>query len=146
MSQNKILIINGPNLELLGTREPDIYGINTLKNINDNLKQKAKDKDIECSFFQSNIEGEIVNKINSSKSFDAIIINPAEYTHTSIAIMDSLKAYSGYKVEVHLTNIYSREEFRHNSFASKAVDLVISGAGSYSYELALLSICDKLKI
>ena len=114
----KILVINGPNLNMLGVREPEIYGSLTLEQIKDELEVYAKDLDssIELEFFQSNSEGGIVDKIQSAYNvFDGIIINPAAYTHTSVAIADAIASVNIKTVEVHLSNIYSREQFRHSS-------------------------------
>lgn len=115
----KILVINGPNLNMLGIREPEIYGSFTLEDIEKELISYAAelDSNISLEFFQSNFEGEIVDKIQSALNcFDGIIINPAAYTHTSVAISDAVAAVGIKTVEVHLSNIYSREEFRHNSY------------------------------
>ena len=133
----KIEIINGPNLNLLGKREPDIYGESTLEDINKDLSSYAKKIGLDVSFFQSNIEGEIVNQIQQSEKSDGIIINAAAFTHTSVAILDALKSLSIPKIEVHISNIYKREEFRHKSLISQTVNGVICGFGINSYKLAL---------
>jgi len=133
----KIEIINGPNLNLLGKREPDIYGKSTLEEINKDLSNYAKKIGLDVSFFQSNIEGEIVNQIQQSEKSDGIIINAAAFTHTSVAILDALKSLSIPKIEVHISNIYKREEFRHKSLISQTVNGVICGFGINSYKLAL---------
>lgn len=134
----KILVINGPNLNLLGTREPEIYGRLTLNDIDTQLKNKAEQLKVEIECFQSNCEGEIVNKIGLAKNkFDAIIINPAAYTHTSVAIRDALTSVSIATIEVHISNIYSREEFRHKSFIAPVCVGQISGLGIDGYLLAL---------
>ena len=134
----KILVINGPNLNLLGDREPEIYGIKTLKDIeNECLKEF---KELELVFFQSNSESEIIEHIHSSNNFTALIINAGALTHTSIAIHDALKAIKIPKIEVHISNIYSREEFRKNSFISPAVNGIIAGFGTDVYKLAIFSI------
>ena len=133
----KIEIINGPNLNLLGKREPDIYGKSTLEDINKDLSSYAKKIGLDVSFFQSNIEGEIVNQIQQSEKSDGIIINAAAFTHTSVAILDALKSLSIPKIEVHISNIYKREEFRHKSLISQTVNGVICGFGINSYKLAL---------
>ena len=134
----KILIINGPNLNLLGTREPEIYGKTTLKDIETELKNKAEKLNVEVECFQSNHEGEIVDKICGAKGkFDAIIINPAAYTHTSVAIRDAFAAVDIPAVEVHISNVYSREEFRHNSLIAPVVVGQIAGLGIQGYLLAL---------
>ena len=112
----KILVIHGPNLDLLGKRQPEIYGKFSLEQINQQLKNLAQKHKIEVEFFQSNHEGEIVDKIGAAKdNFKAILINPAAYTHTSVAIRDAIGAVEIPAVEVHLSNIYAREEFRHTS-------------------------------
>ena len=136
----KIEIINGPNLNLLGKREPDIYGKSTLKDINKDLSNYANKIGLDVSFFQSNIEGEIVNQIQQSEKSDGIIINAAAFTHTSVAILDALKSLSIPKIEVHISNIYKREEFRHKSLISNVVDGVICGLGANSYKLAMRGI------
>jgi 3-dehydroquinate dehydratase-2 len=142
----KIYVINGPNLNLLGTREPEVYGSQTLSKMNSNLKKEAKSQGIEIRFFQSNIEGELVDFIQKAgNEADAIIINPAGYTHTSVVILDALKAVSLPKVEVHLSNISAREHFRKISLTAQGCDGYISGLGSYGYQLALQYIADKLE-
>jgi len=135
---NKILIIHGPNLNLLGDREPDVYGKLTLESINAKLKDLAKELKVEVEFFQSNVEGEIVNTIQSAKdNFSAIVINPGGYTHYSVAIRDSISAVKVPTVEVHLSNIYSREEFRHKSVIAPVAAGQIAGFGLHSYLLGL---------
>jgi len=136
----KIEIINGPNINLLGKREPDIYGELTLESINKDIEDYAKDLGLKTLFFQSNIEGEIVNKIQDSVKSNGVIINAAAFTHTSVAIHDALKSLSIPKIEVHISNIYKREEFRHKSLISNVVDGVICGLGANSYKLALKGI------
>ncbi|WP_372518929.1 type II 3-dehydroquinate dehydratase [Candidatus Ruminimicrobiellum ovillum] len=134
----KILIINGPNLNLLGTREPEIYGKTTLKDIENEIKNRAEQLKVEVEFFQSNHEGEIVDKICGAKgNFDAVIINPAAYTHTSVAIRDAFAAVDIPAIEVHISNVYSREEFRHNSLIAPVVIGQIAGLGIQGYLLAL---------
>jgi 3-dehydroquinate dehydratase-2 len=136
-SQN-ILVIHGPNLNMLGTREPDIYGHQTLKEINAALTANAERLRLHIETFQSNHEGDMVDKIQQAHdSFHGIIINPAAYTHTSIAIRDALSMLSIPVVEVHLSNIYKREHFRQTSMMSAVVSAQISGFGSYGYLLAL---------
>jgi 3-dehydroquinate dehydratase-2 len=133
----KVLVINGPNLNLLGTREPEIYGTEPVFDINNALQENAESLGIsDVEFFQSNHEGDIVDKIGES-SADGIIINPAAFTHTSVAIRDSLSAYKGAIVEVHLSNIFSREEFRHKSLTAPATVGVICGFGRHGYIMAL---------
>ncbi len=134
----KILVINGPNLDLLGKREPEVYGKKTLKEINDEIKNLAKEIGCEVEFSQSSYEGEIVEEIGKANGkFDGIIINPAAYTHTSIAIRDAISAVNIPTVEVHLSNIYSREDFRSKSLIAPAAKGQISGFGENSYFLAL---------
>lgn len=139
----KILIIHGPNLDLLGQREPAIYGKATLKEINDTLKKIAKRKRVSLAIKQSNHEGEIVDVIGKSKNkFDALLINPAAYTHTSVAIRDAIAAAGILTVEVHLSNIYSREEFRQKSLISPVAKGTILGFGPKSYYLGLQALID----
>ena len=133
----KIEIINGPNINLLGKREPNIYGDLTLESINKEIEDYAKELNLKTLFFQSNIEGEIVNKIQDSIKSNAIIINAAAFTHTSIAILDALKMFKGIVIEVHITNIHAREEFRHHSFISKVAQGIIAGFGEESYLMAI---------
>ncbi len=141
----KILIINGPNINLLGTREPEIYGALTMDNINDSLLDYAKTLGVEIETFQSNIEGEIVDKIQQSKKdCGGIVINPAAYTHTSVAIRDAITAVNMPAVEVHISNIHSREEFRKNSFIAPVCIGQISGFGADSYRLGLKGLVDFL--
>jgi len=133
-----ILLIHGPNLNLLGKRQPEIYGTQTLDNINHYLIQVAQKQGIELKTFQSNHEGEIVSKIGANIDWaNGILINPAAYTHTSIAIRDALSAVSLPVIEIHLSNIYKREDFRHHSYVSPIAVGVICGFGNHSYELAL---------
>jgi len=134
----KVLVIHGPNLNLLGEREVGIYGKVTLKEINTELKKLAKKAKVQLNIIQSNHEGEIVELIGKSKGrFDAILINPAAYTHTSVAIRDAVSAASVPCVEVHLSNIYQREEFRHNSLIAPVAKGQICGFGIMSYSLGL---------
>ena len=141
MIKKKIIIINGPNLNLLGKREKDIYGKNSLDQIELDCIEVAKDKDLTIDFFQSNNEGEIIDKIHEvEKSYDGLIINPAAFTHSSIAILDSLRAINKPKIEIHLSNIYSREEYRKKSITSEGVDGLICGFGPNSYILGIEAI------
>ena len=136
----KIKFIDGPNLNLLGKREPEIYGTQTLDDIHKLVDFHIKEKkyEIETSFFQSNSEGEIVDCIQSSnQEFDGLIINAAGFSHTSVALLDALLAVQIPKIEIHLTNLFKREDFRHHSFISKGVNGVICGFGSNSYLLAV---------
>ena len=134
----KIMIINGPNLNLLGNRETDIYGKTTLAEIETLSKNKAKELNMILDFYQSNSESEIIDLIHKAQTdFDGIIINPAAFTHTSVALLDALKAISKPKIEIHLSNIYNREDYRKNSITSTGVDGIICGFGSLSYILAI---------
>ena len=138
MSKKKILIINGPNINLLGEREKNIYGSISLKDLNKNLQRYGKRINCNVSFFQSNDEGKIIDKIQKSRNFyDAIIINAAGYTHTSIAILDSLRAFEGLIYEVHISNIYNREIYRRNSYISEISNGVLCGLGYKGYEIAI---------
>lgn len=143
----KILVIHGPNLNLLGQRETSVYGTTTLDEINQKLLRLAKDHGIELSFLQSNHEGDIVDAIGRSAKdgFGAIVINPAAYTHTSVAIRDAVAAVSVPTVEVHLSNIYKREEFRHHSMIAPSAVGQVSGFGVQSYVLGLLAAIDLSK-
>lgn len=135
---SKILVLHGPNLDLLGNREPDVYGKVTLKEINSKLKALAKKRKTILKIIQSNHEGQIVDAIGKAKDkFDAILINPAAYTHTSVAIRDAIAACLVPTVEVHLSNIYSREEFRRISLIAPVAKGQVSGFGSFSYMLGL---------
>lgn len=139
----KLLFLNGPNLNMLGTREPDKYGVLTLAEIEKMIKNEAKD--IEIKFFQTNIEGELVTEIQNAKGvYDGIVINPAAYTHTSIAIRDALLAVEIPAVEIHLSNIHKREEFRKVSMTAAACIGQITGFGANSYKLGLYAIVDYL--
>jgi 3-dehydroquinate dehydratase-2 len=133
-----ILVLNGPNLNMLGSREPEIYGSETLSDIQAICEAKAAEKGMSVDFRQSNDEGELVSWIQQAKqSFKGIVINPAAYTHTSIAIYDALLICEIPVIEVHISNIHQREEFRHSSYVSKVAKGVICGFGSYGYALAM---------
>ena len=143
---NKIIIINGPNLNLLGEREQSQYGTVTFDGLKEKCIKKATNLKIDVDFFQSNIEGEIVNKIQEArKKFDGIIINAAGFTHTSVAIRDALEVFKKPIIEVHISNIYKREEFRHKSLISDVVSGGIFGLGSEGYILAIISLEKILK-
>ena len=134
----KIIIINGPNLNLLGKREPSIYGAQSFEGFYTDLKDKYKEFDL--TYFQSNIEGELIDKLQDvGFSYDGIILNAAAYTHTSVGIGDVIKAIETPVIEVHISNTFAREEFRHQSFISPNAKGVILGFGLQSYELALQS-------
>ena len=135
---NKIIIVNGPNLNLLGEREKKQYGTFTLKDIENECKNYGKKNNLAITLYQSNIEGEIVNKIQDSRNnFDGLIINAGGYTHTSVAIHDALKIIKTPIIELHISNIYNREEFRHKSLISKVAKGVICGFGAEGYIMAL---------
>ncbi len=137
----KILIINGPNLNLLGNREKNHYGDSSLQKIKSLCETVCEKNNLECDFFQSNNEGDIIDKIHSvDKGYDGIIINPAAYTHTSVAILDALKANTKPKIEIHISNIYAREEYRRKSITSEAVNGLICGFGENSYALGIEAI------
>lgn len=142
----KILVIHGPNLNLLGRREPSIYGKVTLEQINQGLKKIAKKRKVSLTIIQSNHEGKIVDLITKSReNFSAILINPAAYTHTSVAIRDAISASGIITVEVHLSNIYAREAFRHKSLISPVAKGTILGFGDKSYFLGLEALIDLLE-
>ena len=142
----RILVVNGPNLNMLGTREPEKYGSKTLVQINEEIKQFASENGVSIEFFQSNVEGEIVGAIQGAKDkFDAIIINPAAYTHTSVAIRDALLAVKLPAIEVHLSNVYSREDFRQTTYTAGVCVGQIAGMGDYGYKLAILALIEKFR-
>lgn len=134
----KILVINGPNLNMLGIREPGIYGASTLKDLENMIKNRAGEMNIEVSFFQSNTEGEIINEIHAAyKKYDGIIINPGALTHYSYALHDAISSIDIPAIEVHISNIHKREEFRHKSVTAPACKGQICGLGFNGYILAL---------
>ncbi len=138
----KILILNGPNLNLLGKREPEIYGTQTFEDYYLELKSKYNATHLE--YFQSNIEGELINKIHEvGFSYDAIILNAGAYTHTSIAIADAISGIKTPVYEVHISNVYAREEFRHKSHLSRVCKGIIIGFGLKGYEMAIKSIINE---
>jgi len=135
-----ILVLHGPNLNLLGAREPDVYGGATLEDINEMLAQEAAARGVVLRTFQSNSEGDLVSKIHEEAGWaDALIINPAAYTHTSVALRDALTAVHVPAIEVHLSNIYRREAFRHHSYIAPVAIGQIAGFGIESYRLALIA-------
>ena len=143
---NKIIIINGPNLNLLGEREQSLYGSVTFDKLKEKCLKKSTELKIDAEFFQSNIEGEIVTKIQDSrKNFDGMIINAAGFTHTSVAIRDALDIFKKPIIELHISNIYKREEFRHKSLISEVVSGGIFGLGPEGYILAIISLEKILK-
>jgi len=142
----KVLVINGPNLDLLGERQPDLYGKLTLKEINEKMVQLAKELKCEIEFFQSNHEGKIVDTIGEARGkFDFLIINPAAYTHTSVAIRDAIVGAGVPTIEVHLSNIYAREEFRRKSLIAPVAIGQICGFGPDGYFLALRALVNRMK-
>ncbi len=137
----KIMVLNGPNLQLLGRREPGIYGSKTLDDIKENMSTLAHKLGMEMTFHQSNHEGELVELIGSAMNeYNGIIINPAAYTHTSVALRDAIAATGIPTVEVHISNVHAREEFRHRSLTAPVCLGQICGMGTYGYELALLAL------
>ena len=135
----KILVMNGPNLNLLGVREPGIYGNETLDSVNQKLTKRGQEAGVVLEFFQNNHEGALVDRIHQAfeEKVDAVILNPAGFTHTSLALRDALLAVKIPFVEVHLSNIFKRESFRHHSYFSDIAEGIISGFGARSYNLAL---------
>ena len=134
----KVIIINGPNLNLLGKREPSVYGSETFENYFQDLQRRFRQ--VELEYFQSNIEGEIIDKLHETGfTYDGIILNAAAYTHTSVGIGDAVKGIETPVVEVHISNVYQRENFRHSSYIAPNARGIIAGFGLQSYELALLS-------
>ena len=137
----KIIVINGPNLNLLGNREKEIYGKNSLEKIKLEVEKKCKELSLDCFFCQSNNEGDLINFVQSTvDQFDGLIINPAAFTHTSVALLDALRAVDKPKIEIHLSNIYTREEYRKKSITSEGVNGLICGFGSFGYILAIEAI------
>ncbi|KTD55438.1 type II 3-dehydroquinate dehydratase [Legionella quateirensis] len=143
----KILVLHGPNLNLLGTREPSVYGATSLSQINADLLSEAKSAGIQLTCYQSNTEGALIDAVHQAKSdkIDYIIINPAAFTHTSVALRDALSAVAIPFIEVHISNIYTRETFRHHSYFSDIAVGIISGLGAQGYLLALKAIIEELK-
>ena len=139
----KVLFLNGPNLNLLGTREPEVYGRTTLADIEAKVRARAKQLNVEVDFRQSNLEGELVGWIQSAKGkFDVIVINAAAYTHTSVALRDAISAVGVPTIEIHLSNIHAREEFRHKSLIAAVCRGQICGFGEKSYILGLEAAVD----
>jgi 3-dehydroquinate dehydratase-2 len=141
----KIYILNGPNLNLLGTREPEIYGSSTLDELAGRCREVGSKVGLDVDFRQSNHEGELVEWIQGAiDRVDGIVINAAAYTHTSVAIHDALRAYNGYKIELHISNPHLRESFRHVSYVSPVVDSIIAGFGVRGYELSVEAMAEEL--
>ena len=140
-TKKKFLIINGPNLNMLGTREPEIYGNMSLNQIKDFTQAEIKDKNCQLEWYQSNIEGEIVDRIQqaSKQDFKALVINPGAYSHTSVAILDALKLLKIPIIEVHLSNTHLREEFRQVKLTAKSSTIIMEGLGKNSYLMAIFS-------
>ena len=137
----KIIIINGPNLNLLGNREKDIYGKSSLDEIKIQVENKCLELNLDCFFCQSNNEGDLIDFVQSAVTdFEGLIINPAAFTHTSVALLDALRTVDKPKIEIHLSNIYTREEYRKKSITSEGVNGLICGFGTLSYILALEAI------
>lgn len=137
----KILILNGPNLNLLGKREPTVYGNHSFDSYFSVLKEKFKE--VELLYFQSNIEGELIDKLHEvGFTYDGVVLNAAAYTHTSVAIADAIKAIETPVIEVHISNVYARETFRHKSYLAPNVKGIITGFGLKSYDLAITSFLD----
>ena len=141
----KLLVLNGPNLNLLGTREPGIYGTETLADIESRLRRKAAGKQIELRFAQSNSEGGLVDIIHECRGYDGMILNAGAYTHTSVAIRDAIAATALKTVEIHISNVFQRETFRHKSLLSPVCVGGIFGLGSKGYDLALDYFCEERK-
>ncbi|WFB35196.1 type II 3-dehydroquinate dehydratase [Kiritimatiellota bacterium B12222] len=142
----KILVLHGPNLALLGTREPEIYGMLTLEDINREIVDYASELDLDVTCRQSDIEGELVQWIGQArKEYDGIVINPAAYTHTSVALRDAISASGLKTVEIHLSNTHAREEFRHTSLTAAVCVAQIQGFGAAGYRLALKGLADVLR-
>ena len=143
----KILVINGPNLNLLGVREPHIYGTRTLSDINDYILDEAKQLGIECEFYQSNCEGELITAVHSvlGDDYAGCVINAAAYTHYSYALRDAISSVNKPFIEVHMSNVHSREEFRHTSVISPVCKGIIAGFGGESYVLAVKALADIIK-
>ena len=135
----KVLVLHGPNLNLLGTREPEVYGRESLDDVNQRLRNKAQQAGVEFDVFQSNWEGALVDRIQAARTDGTqfVVINPGAFTHTSVAIRDAFAGVAIPFIEVHISNVYAREAFRHHSYLSPLAKGVIAGCGTYGYELAL---------
>ena len=141
----KIIILNGPNLNLLGQRQPEIYGRDTLDDITETCKKVAAAQGMTLKAFQSNSEGQLIDWVHEARqNADAIIINPGAYSHTSVALLDALNTFEGKVIEVHISNIHKREEFRHHSYISLRADGIIVGVGTQGYMLAVQALQNML--
>ncbi|QZT58513.1 type II 3-dehydroquinate dehydratase [Mycolicibacterium austroafricanum] len=146
MTERRLLLVNGPNLNLLGTRQPEVYGATTLAEIEARVAEVAAEEGLQVRSVQSNHEGVLVDAIHAARTDCAgIIINPAAYSHTSVAIADALRSVGLPVAEVHLSNIHAREEFRHHSYVSAVADMVVAGAGPLGYEMAVRFLADRLR-
>lgn len=145
MTARRLLLLNGPNLNLLGTRQPEVYGSTTLAQIEARVSEVAAELDLSVRAVQSNHEGELVDAIQAARQDCAgIVINPAAYSHTSVAIADALRSVGLPVAEVHLSNIHAREQFRHHSYVSAVAEMVVAGAGPLGYEMAVRYLADRL--
>lgn len=145
MTERRLLLVNGPNLNLLGTRQPEVYGFTTLADIEAKVAAVAAESGLKVRSVQSNHEGELIDAIHAARADCAgIVINPAAYSHTSVAIADALRAVGLPVAEVHLSNIHAREEFRHHSYVSAVADMVVAGAGPLGYETAVRYLAGRL--
>ncbi|MEW5808682.1 MAG: type II 3-dehydroquinate dehydratase [Actinomycetota bacterium] len=145
MTARRLLLLNGPNLNLLGTRQPEVYGSTTLAQIEAKVSEVAAEHDLRVRAVQSNHEGELVDAIQAAREdCVGIVINPAAYSHTSVAIADALRSVGLPVAEVHLSNIHAREPFRHHSYVSAVADMVVAGAGPLGYEMAVHYLADRL--
>ena len=147
MADASILVVNGPNLNLLGRREPDVYGSTTLAQLEERLKEDGRRLGVDVDFFQSNFEGQILDRIHTAfleENIQGILINPGALTHTSIALRDALLAVKIPFIEVHISNVYSRESFRHHSYLSDIAEGVISGLGITGYRFGLAALVERL--
>ncbi|MGP4055538.1 type II 3-dehydroquinate dehydratase [Mycobacterium sp. 4D054] len=145
MTERRLLLVNGPNLNLLGTRQPEVYGSTTLAEIEARAAQVAQEVGLKLRAVQSNHEGVLVDEIHAARAdCSGIVINPAAYSHTSVAIADALRSVGLPVAEVHLSNIHAREPFRHHSYVSAVADMVVAGAGPLGYEMAVRYLADRL--
>ena len=145
MTERRLLLVNGPNLNLLGTRQPEVYGSTTLAEIEAKVAAVAAESGLQVRSVQSNHEGELIDAIHAARADCAgIVINPAAYSHTSVAIADALRSIGLPVAEVHLSNIHAREEFRHHSYVSAVADMVVAGAGPLGYETAVRYLAGRL--